>query len=130
MIVWMAIAATAVVAIPAAANSADFVVYSVYRGLDLGNPGEAPPPKDFYVNAGSTQGVHVGSVLEVLRKVPTYDLQTEKLYKDITFPIARIKVIHAENNASVARLEKMLPPDKSPATTPYAVMVGDLVRME
>ncbi len=76
---------------------------------------------------GTAQGLRVGSVLEVQRKTPTYDLSNQKLYKDVSFPIARLKVIHAESNASIARLEKMLPADKTPVISPNAVMVGDFV---
>jgi hypothetical protein len=126
MILTMAISA-GILSIPSEAHSAEFVVYSVYRALDMGNPGEAPQ-KDFHVNIGSAQGVRVGTTLEVMRRTSTYDLITEKLYKDITYPIARLKVIHAENNAAVARLDKMLPADKTPALMPNAVIVGDLVR--
>jgi hypothetical protein len=109
------------------AKSADFVVYSVYKELDMGNPGETPQ-KDFYVNLGSAQGVRAGSKLEVLRRLSSYDLQTEKLYKEVTFPIAHLKIIHVEPNAAIARLDKMLAADKTPAMTPRAVMIGDLVR--
>lgn len=109
------------------AQSADFVVYSVYKELDMGNPGETPQ-KDFYVNLGSAQGVKTGSRLEVLRRLSSYDLQTEKLYKEVTFPIAHLKIIHVEANAAIARLDKMLAADKTPAMTPRAVMIGDLVR--
>jgi hypothetical protein len=109
------------------ANSAEYVVYSVYKGLDMGNPGEVPQ-KDFYVNMGSTQGLHPGSTLDVLRRVATYDLLNEKLYKDVTFPIARLKVLHVEAAAAICRLEKTLPPEKTPAVATHAVMVGDLVR--
>ena len=116
-----------ILALPGEAHSAEFMVYSVYRALDMGNPGETPQ-KDYYVNMGTSQGLRPGSVLEVVRRASTYDLITEKLYKDISFPIAHLKVVHAENNAAVARLEKMLPADKIPALAPYAVVVGDLIR--
>ncbi|MGK5082949.1 hypothetical protein WDW37_06560 [Bdellovibrionota bacterium FG-1] len=112
---------------PKISLSADFVVYSVYKGLDLGIPGETPQ-KDYYVNMGSSQGIHMGSHLDVLRRLPTYDVLNEKLYKDVTFAIAKLKVIHVENNAAICRLEKTLPPDKTPVTSPHGVMVGDLVR--
>jgi hypothetical protein len=126
MILWMLVAATLVVAIPNSGNTADFVVYSVYKALDLGNPDE-PPQKDFYVSMGAAQGVRDGTVLEVKRKLSTYDLINEKLYRDVNFPIARLKVIHVEPYAAIARLEKMLPPEKSGAISPRAVMVGDSV---
>ncbi len=121
------IAALAVAA-PAQALGADFSVYSVYKGLDLGNPGEVPQ-KDFYVNMGSANGVRNGSILQVIRKVATYDVTSQKLYKDVSFQIATLKVIHTEGNAAIARLEKVLDAEITPATTPRAVMVGDLVKL-
>jgi hypothetical protein len=108
-------------------HAAEYVVYSVFKPLDLGGGGEAPS-KDYYVNMGSAQGVHTGSQLEVLRRISTYDLLNQKLYKDMTFPIARLKVIHVENNAAICRLEKFLPGDKTPEPGIRAVMVGDLVQ--
>ena len=113
---------------PDFAYSAEHFVYSVYKGVELGNPGENDP-KDYYVNMGSAQGLQEGAVLEVIRRTPTYDLTNQKLYKDITFPIAHLKVIHVENAAAVARLDKMLPEDQTPVISPRAVMVGDLVRI-
>lgn len=120
--------AIGILTIPKTSLGADFVIYSVYKPIDLGNLGETPQ-KDFYVNMGTTNGIVNGSTLEVLRKAPTFDLLAEKLYKDLTFPIARLKVIHVEANAAIARLEKMLPSDKTPTTTFHSVMVGDLVRI-
>lgn len=107
--------------------AAEYVVYSVFKPLDLGGGSEAPA-KDYYVNMGSAQGVRAGSQLEVLRRISTFDLLNQKLYKDMTFPIARLKVIHVENNAAVCRLEKFLPVDKTPEPGIRAVMVGDLVQ--
>lgn len=126
MILGIALTA-AIVALPATASAEESMVYSIYKGLDFGNPGETPQ-KDFYVNIGTKQGIKPGSVLEVIRKIATYDLTSQKLYKDVVFPIAKIKVIHAEANAAIARLESMLPADQTPVIVPRAVMVGDTVR--
>lgn len=115
-------------ALPNFTSAADFTVYSVYKALDLGNPDDVPQ-KDFYVNMGSAHGLHEGIVLEVSRRISTYDVLTEKLYKDMTFPIARLKVIHVESNAAIARLEKLLPADKTPAVATRAVMIGDIVKI-
>lgn len=112
------------------AQAADFVVYGMYRPLDLGNPGETPQ-KDYYINMGSRHGVHVGDTLEVLRRVSTYDLQTEKLYADILFPFAKVKVIHVENGVAVARMDKINPAEKtpgSPIASNRGIMIGDFVR--
>lgn len=115
-------------ALPSSAEAAaDFVVYSVYQGLNMGNPGEVSL-KDYYVNVGTRNGVKAGSVLTVLRRTSSYDLGTQKLYKDVTFPIARIKVIHAEEDAAIARIERFESEQATPAYSPRAIMVGDLVR--
>ncbi|MFN7685365.1 MAG: hypothetical protein ACK5QT_08140 [Oligoflexia bacterium] len=111
---------------PTTATAADAVVYSVHRGVDMGNPGEIPS-KDYYINMGVQQGVRKGSVLEVSRKLATYDLLSEKLYKEVVFPIATLKVIHAESGVAIARLDKMISPDQAPSFSPRAIMVGDLV---
>ena len=108
-------------------NAADFTIYSVYRGIYLGNSDEQPE-KDFYINMGSAQGVREGTILEVLRRIPTYDELSQQLYRDVTFAIARVKVIHVESKVAVARLDKMLPIDKTPSISPRAIMVGDIVR--
>jgi hypothetical protein len=120
--------ASSIVALPNKSGADDFTVYSVYNALNLGNPGEIAE-KDYYVNMGKSQGVHDGSVLEVTRKIATYDLLSERLYKEMSFPIAKLKVIHTEGNAAIARLDKFLPPDKTPVVSPRAVMVGDYVKI-
>lgn len=103
------------------------MVYSVQKSFDLGNANEEMV-KDYYLNIGTNQGVSIGSVIEVARKVPTYDLSNQKLYKDITFPFAKLRIIHVEKDAAVARLQKLYPTDKTPTITPRAVMVGDLIK--
>lgn len=115
-------------ALPSSAEAAaDFVVYSVYRGLNMGDPGEVSL-KDYYVNVGTRNGVKTGTVLTVLRRTSSYDLGTQKLYKDVTFPIARIKVIHAEEDAAIARLEGFESERSTPAYSPRAIMIGDFVQ--
>jgi hypothetical protein len=108
--------------------AAEYVVYSTFRAIDMGGSAE-PPPKDYYVNMGKAQGVREGTILEVFRRTPTYDLLTEKLYKDVTFPIARLRVIHAENAAAIARLDKPLPAANTPSAAPVTPMMGDLVQI-
>lgn len=109
-------------------QAAEFVIYSVYQSLNLGNEKEVPQ-KDFYINMGSLHGVREGSVIEVSRRVSTYDLVSQQLYRDMVFKVGYLKVIHVEPNAAIARLEKLLPPEESPAANPRAIMVGDLVQL-
>jgi hypothetical protein len=111
-----------------AARADEFSVYNVNRPVDLGNPGERPK-KDVYVNVGRSHGVRPGTVLIVSRKVSTYDAVSQKLYKDVSFPFAKVKVIHAEDRASIARVSELLPADQVPSISPREVMVGDIVRV-
>jgi len=106
----------------------DFSVYSIYQGLNLGGVGEVTQ-KDFYVNIGSTQGVTRGARLQVYRHTPTFDLVAQQVYRDVTFPIAVIKLIHVEPNVSIGRLEKFLPIEQRVTISPKAIMVGDLVQV-
>lgn len=108
-------------------ETTDFVVYSINQGLDLGIPNETPL-KDYYLNLGASQGVKVGALLQIVRRVSTYDLVNEQVYRDMAFPIALVKVIHVEGNSSIARMEKWLPRETTPGISPKAVMLGDLVR--
>jgi hypothetical protein len=131
-ILWMILTligvAGSILALPTDSHAQEFVVYGVHKDLDLGNPGETPQ-KDYYLNLGTSQGLREGSIVEVARRMPTYDLAAEKLHKDVIFPIARLRIIHAEGNSAIARLDKLLPVDKTPVMgAPRAVMIGDLVR--
>ena len=104
------------------------MIYGVYNALNMGNPGEISM-RDFYINLGSKNGVKVGAKLDVLRKLSTHDLISRQLQKDMLFAIAELKVIHVEDNAAIARLEKVLDSDSTPVIVPRAVMVGDMVRV-
>lgn len=106
----------------------DYSVYSIYQGLNLGGAGEVTQ-KDFYVNMGSSQGIVQGVRLQVYRHTPTFDLVSQQVYRDVTFPIAIIKVIHVEPNVAIARLERFLPVEQSATISPRAIMVGDLVKI-
>jgi hypothetical protein len=112
---------------PLPSLGAETFVYNIIRGVDFGNPGEVPH-RDYYINLGTSQGIRAGDEVEVLRRVPSYDATNQKIYRDITFAIARLKVIHSESNASIARLDEMIDPAKVPVLEPHAVMLGDLVR--
>jgi hypothetical protein len=112
---------------PRTVQASEFRVYGLYRALNMGADGENPP-KDYYVNMGTQNGVSQGSVLEVLRRMSTYDVENQQVYQDMSYPIARIKIIHVEKDVAVARLKEMLPRNKTPISDPHTVMVGDSVR--
>lgn len=87
------------------------------------------PPMDYYLTLGKNHGIAIGTKIEVLRRQSSYDVPNRKLHKDLTYPIARLKVIHTENGASIARLETMTSIERRPSLVPNAVAIGDIVRV-
>lgn len=118
---------TLIIAAPLA-QAKDAVVYGVYTALKMGDEKEVAQ-KDYYISIGSRQGVSRGAKVKVYRKISTHDLIAKKLQTDIEFPIAEIKIIHVDEEASVGRLVRMLPPDETPAGSPGAILVGDRIAL-
>jgi hypothetical protein len=105
----------------------DFQVYGMRTDFPMAD-GEAII-KDFYVNLGTNHGVKAGSTLIAFREVTTADNLAQKSAAKVRFPVARLKVIHSEASAAVARLLEMLPAKETPASGYTNVMVGDLVEL-
>ena len=104
--------------------------YSVYGvRTDFPMDEKHVPQRDIFVNMGSNHGVKIGTYLDVYRSVPTTDDQNQKNAQNISFKVARIKVIHAENGVSVARISEMLPAKDIPNSIYANVMVGDTVEV-
>ena len=77
---------------------------------------------------GSNQGIKKGSVLDVYRKISSFDNLTERLVGDHVIPVGRIKIIHADEKTAIARVDKFVSVEQEPALLPLAVMIGDIVR--
>lgn len=89
----------------------------------------APQYRDVYVNMGTDQGIKVGSVLDAFRTLTTVDEINQRTGKNISFRIAKLKVIHAEGSIAVARVIQVMPPESTPVGTYTNVMVGDQVEV-
>ena len=77
---------------------------------------------------GSHNGLKKGSVLDVYRKISSFDNLTQRLVGDHMIPVGRIRVIHADDKSAIARLDKFVSIDQEPGLLPQAVMIGDVVR--
>jgi hypothetical protein len=113
---------------PMRALGAEFSVYEVFRAVDLGES-DRPPPKEIFVNMGSSQGVKKGSMLDVYRKVVSFDNLAEKVGGEHMIPVGRIKVIHADEKTAIARVDRYVSLEQEPSLLPQTVMIGDLVRL-
>jgi hypothetical protein len=109
------------------AKTKNFQVYGVHNALHMGNPDE-PNAKDLYINMGSRNGLKVGSIVEILKTVSTYDLSSKRLFREITFPFGKAKIIHADDDVAVARVIQLNPASETPVAVPYNVQVGDSIR--
>jgi hypothetical protein len=126
MLVW--IAGCVLLGSGSRALASDFSVYEVFRSIDLGES-DRQPPKEIFINMGSLQGVRKGSVLDVYRKISSFDNLTEKLAGEHMIPVGRIKVIHADEKTAIARVDRFVSLEQEPALLPQSIMIGDLVRL-
>jgi len=101
-------------------------VYQVYRGIDLG-VSEKAPPQDIFISLGSDNGVKKGSVLDVYRRISSFDNLTQKHMGDHMIPVGKIKIIHVDAKTAIARADRFVSIDEEPALLPQAVMIGDVV---
>jgi hypothetical protein len=111
----------------ALATESDYTVYQVYRPIDMGEGG-TQPPKDIFVSIGSNQGVHKGSMLDVYRRISSFDNLTQKHMGDHMIPVGKIRVIHVDEKTAIARADRFVSVEQEPALLPQAVMIGDVVR--
>lgn len=112
-----------------AALAAEGNVYQVYRGIDLGTS-DQQPPKDIFISLGSDQGVKKGAVLDVYRKISSFDNLTQKHMGDHMIPVGKIKVIHTDAKTAIARADRFVSVEQEPALLPQAVMIGDVVLVQ
>ena len=74
------------------ASAAEFFVTSVVREVPM-KSGEVAY-KDFYINAGTNNGLRMGITIDAMRKLPVNDNINSKLLGDSTVRIARLKLDH------------------------------------
>jgi hypothetical protein len=107
--------------------SADFQVFGVRTDFPMND--EAASHRDVYLNLGTAQGIKVGSLLDAYRTLSTVDEINQRTGKNISFRIAKLKVIHADADISVARVVEIMPSDITPIGTYTNVMAGDRVEV-
>jgi hypothetical protein len=113
--------------LPTLALADSYQVFSIKSDFPM-TDGQ-PLYRDVYVNLGTNQGVKTGSQLDVSRVMTTTDEINQKTGRNISFKIAKLKVIHAESDVAVARVIHFNSPDTTPIGTYANVMVGDQVEV-
>ncbi len=117
---WIVLAACLLTA-KAFAN--DITIFDARKSLSLSD--SEPSYRDFYVNGGTEAGLKAGMVFSVIRKLPLYDTYENRSPGDLVIRVGKVKIIHAQKNISVARLQSMLSRESLPLLEDNFIMVGD-----
>ncbi len=127
LLVWITTALIVYAICATAAMAGEHRVFGIRTDFAMAD--DQPLFRDVYVNMGTDQGIKTGSTLDAFRVITTVDELNQKTGRNISFKIAKLKVIHAESDVSVARVTQFLPPDATPIVSYTNVMVGDDVEV-
>ena len=108
-------------------NAADFNITSVIREVPLKQSDIMY--KDFYINAGTNNGLKQGAFIDAKRRMVVFDNANSKMMGDTAVKIARLKVIHVDKNVSIARIVEFYPKETTPIAGYDSVMIGDLIEV-
>lgn len=126
-LLWTAVSVLALGVLAPGTLAGEFFVTSVIREIPMKS--DDVVFKDFYINAGSNNGLRKGIYLDAIRKLTTYDNLNSKMLGETSVRIARLRLIHVDKNFSIARLVNMYDKTRTPISGYDSVMVGDLVEV-
>lgn len=104
----------------------DRVIFSVSKDIPMGFDNEIIRT-NYYIDIGQDQGVTKGTLLDVYRvisKQNPYDNRKRVNYK---VKIGELKVLHSEENASIATIATRSMTENDPILEVEAFMIGDFV---
>lgn len=102
-----------------------YVIFSLAQDLAMGLENEVVR-KNYYVNMGKGQGVKKDSILDVFRIVSIQNPYDNKKRVNYKVKIGELKVIHSEDDASIATLHVYEKEDVPVFELPQ-FMIGDHV---
>lgn len=112
---------------PGEVYSSDFYVTSVIRDFPMKR--DEVIYKDFYINAGTNNGLRKGAFINAIRKMAIYDNLNSKMSGETAVKIARLQIIHADKNVSIARLVKFFDKKSTPLSGYDSIMIGDFIEV-
>lgn len=115
-----------IVMMATATYAKDFIIYSIAQELPMGYAKEKKI-KNYYVNIGKAQGIKDGTMLDVFRiqsELNPYESNKRYSYK---IKIGEMKVIHSDQEAAIARVEKMRDDEDLPIFEFQDLIIGDQV---
>ncbi len=84
--------------------------------------------RDYYINAGTDNGLKPNLTFQVYRKVAVNDLyQSNSSGGTILLPVGKIKIVYSQTKLSIGRLFSLNKPAEGPIVDVPAFMVGDSI---
>jgi hypothetical protein len=104
----------------------DYIIYSISQEIPMGEDNEVLK-KNYYINMGTQQGVEVGNVLNVFRSISRQDPYESKTRYNYTVKVGELKVLHAEDNTAIGKLQSLRNGEDTPLFEINNFMIGDKV---
>lgn len=82
---------------------------------------------DYYLNAGTVNGVKKDQVVNVLRKLPIRNAQGTEEFGTVQIPVGQIRVIFTDARTAIAREFKVFDRTELPIIENQAIMIGDVI---
>ena len=107
----------------------EFVIYAVAQEVPMQN-NTPPPAKNYFVNLGTNQGIKPGTILNVERMISEIDpFKAHKRFNH-QVKIGELKVIHSEDESSIATAINYDVTAKGLSPEYTALMIGDRVQVK
>lgn len=107
-------------------SAQNYTVYGVVQDFPMGEKDEVIK-KNFFINAGKEQGVYPGTVLDVFRTLFVINGANSLERINHRVKIGELRVIHAENQAAVAVIEKSPKLEKGLVLEFQGFRIGDQI---
>jgi len=89
-----------------------------------------PVYRDFYINAGSAQGLKQHLVVTATRKVSIRDASGTQTYGEMMVPVGQLKIIYVSEKIAVGREYKLLSREDEPTIEQAGIMIGDKIELK
>lgn len=91
---------------------------------------EPAPPKEFFIDIGSRDGLREGDLLEVSRKIPVVEAQTAGSFHIMKVVMGEVKVTLVGETSALARVHRIKAPTELPPLEFNSFVLGDQVEMK
>ncbi|MGE0631294.1 MAG: hypothetical protein AB7O96_02725 [Pseudobdellovibrionaceae bacterium] len=110
------------------AHARNAYIFDVKRNIPMSE--YEPIYKDYYINAGTADGLKTNLVFDVIRYVSLKDLTSQGQGEALTVPVGQLKVLFAQDTVAVARLVRLYSREDLPILDQVGIMVGDRISLK